>query len=173
MNFAESSTTPLPSFKPMGYVRTPFINSAPRQPHLTDNKPCKIILDPEYSDSLFRLNEFSHIYVLAWLTQAKIPPSMHVIPPWDGKTEVGLFASRSPNRINPIGLSIVQLIAIHENELTISSIDFFDKTPILDIKPYIHDLDCKTDANQGWLTEHGNRDHLNLHIRGIAHSQEE
>jgi len=94
---------------------------------------------------------------------------MTVIPPWANRIQVGLFASRTPLRPNPIGLSIVQLREIRSNRIYTSNLDVFDGTPLLDIKPYIRDLDSKTEANCGWIDDLPDRDHLTLHIRGIPH----
>lgn len=90
-------------------------------------------------------------------------------PPWAGGLRVGVFASRSPRRPNPIGLSIVRVLGVKDNEVITSGLDAFDGTPILDIKPYIKDLDSKADANYGWVEDLEDREHLTLHIRGIPH----
>ncbi len=90
-------------------------------------------------------------------------------PPWAPEMEIGVFASRSPNRPNPIGLSIVKIKKIINNIIYISGIDAFDGTPVLDIKPYLKDLDAKCDANYGWVDETGDENHLALHIKGIPH----
>jgi tRNA-Thr(GGU) m(6)t(6)A37 methyltransferase TsaA len=96
------------------------------------------------------------------------PEDMKAHPPWFKGEGVGLFASRSPNRPNLIGLSIVKLRKIEGNVVVTSLMDALDGTPLLDIKPYFAELDAKEDANYGWLDEDG-REHLMLHIRGIPH----
>lgn len=79
-----------------------------------------------------------------------------------------MFASRSPARPNPIGLSIVRLKKVVGNEVFTSGLDVFDNTPLLDIKPYINDLDSKHDANYGWIDNlSGNKRYFFLHIMGI------
>jgi tRNA-Thr(GGU) m(6)t(6)A37 methyltransferase TsaA len=90
-------------------------------------------------------------------------------PPWTVGVKVGVFASRSPVRPNPIGISIVRIKGIINNAIFTSGMDVFDGTPLLDIKPYIKDLDTKPDANYGWIEDMDNREHLLLHIRGIPH----
>ncbi|MDY6794065.1 MAG: TrmO family methyltransferase [Actinomycetota bacterium] len=80
-----------------------------------------------------------------------------------------MYASRSPVRPNRIGLSVVRLKSIVDNEILTSGLDVFDGTPVLDIKPYIKDLDTKTDANYGWIEEMHDFEHLLLHIKGIPH----
>ena len=65
-------------------------------------------------------------------------------------TARGLFATRYPSRPNPIGLSIVRLLAIHDHRLEIEGADMLDGTPLLDIKPYVPDFDARTDVRTGW-----------------------
>jgi len=87
-----------------------------------------------------------------------------------GGVKVGLFASRSPVCPNFIGLSIVQIRSIVNNKIFTSGLDVFDKTPLLDIKPYVKDLDSESDANYGWIGEINDYEHLLLHIKGIPRS---
>ena len=95
---------------------------------------------------------------------------MVVNPPWSQGTTVGLFASRSPRRPNPIGISVVRVKKIVDNEIFTSGLDVFDGTPVLDIKPYLKDLDSKADADYGWIADSGSdMDHLLLHIKGVPH----
>jgi tRNA-Thr(GGU) m(6)t(6)A37 methyltransferase TsaA len=95
---------------------------------------------------------------------------MKVTPPWTKGQQVGLFASRSPLRPNPIGLSVVRVKEVSENRVYTSGLDVFDNTPLLDIKPYINDLDSKCDANNGWVQMIDEDEHLALHIQGIPHN---
>jgi len=95
---------------------------------------------------------------------------MLVSPPWIPGTKIGLFASRTGVRPNPIGISIVRIKKIEDAAIFTSGLDVFDKTPLLDIKPYIKDLDSKEDANYGWMDDlDSNKEHLLLHIKGIPH----
>ena len=94
---------------------------------------------------------------------------MRFTPPWLKDKELGLFATRTPSRPNPIGLSIVRLINVIDTKIIVSGVDVFDGTPLLDIKPYIKDLDDKADANYGWLNDVDNKEHFMLHIKGIPH----
>jgi len=95
--------------------------------------------------------------------------SMTIRPPWIPGSEIGVFASRSPVRPNCLGLSIVRIKDISNNQIVTSGLDVFDGTPLLDIKPYINELDSKTDANYGWLEDLDDRDHLMMHIKGVPH----
>ncbi len=95
---------------------------------------------------------------------------MIVDPAWIDNKKVGLFASRTPERPNPIGLSVVRIKKIIGNKIFTLGLDVFDNTPLLDIKPYVKDLDSKKDSNYGWIENlKGNMEHLLLHIKGIPH----
>ncbi len=154
---------------PIGVIHTPYETSAPYQPVAQDEGEFRLCLDPRYAAGLQDLDRFRYIYVIYLLDRVKRVPSMVLSPPWTPGKWVGLFASRSPARPNPLGLSIVEIKAIEDNEIFTSGLDVFDGTPLLDIKPYIKGLDTKDDANQGWLDDLEDRDHLLLHIQGIPH----
>ena len=127
-----------------------------------------IEVEPAYEAGLNRLEEFSYIYVLYYLHRRSGKISLETRPPWTDQV-VGLFASRSPHRPNPIGLSVVRLQRRQGNNLFVSGLDVFDGTPLLDLKPYLQELDSKADADYGWLNGSEDRDHLLLHIKGIPH----
>jgi tRNA-Thr(GGU) m(6)t(6)A37 methyltransferase TsaA len=156
--------------KQIGVIRTPYTDNAPYQPVEKDEGDFRIVVEPQYADGLCKLATFHYIYVIYYLHRIKQEPSMIVSPPWAGGLEVGVFASRSPVRPNCIGLSIVRIKDIINNEILTSGLDVFDGTPLLDIKPYIKDLDVKVDANYGWIEEIDDREHLLLHIKGIPHN---
>ena len=96
---------------------------------------------PEFCDGLYRLEEFSHIIILYWLhlrdhetdrSTLKVIPRRH-----PGAPEVGVFASRSPSRPNPIGLSVVELVRINGCRMLVKGLDAIEGSPIIDVKPYI------------------------------------
>ncbi|MEA3254377.1 MAG: tRNA (N6-threonylcarbamoyladenosine(37)-N6)-methyltransferase TrmO [Candidatus Altiarchaeota archaeon] len=155
--------------KQIGVIRTHYIDNAPYQPVKEDEGDFRIVVDPRYTEGLYKLDGFRYIYVIYYVHQVKREPSMIVSPSWAGGVDVGVFASRSPVRPNYIGLSIVRIKQITGNEILTSGLDVFDGTPVLDIKPYIRDLDVKSDANYGWIGEINDFEHLLLHIRGIPH----
>ncbi|MBW2062522.1 MAG: tRNA (N6-threonylcarbamoyladenosine(37)-N6)-methyltransferase TrmO [Deltaproteobacteria bacterium] len=156
--------------KQIGVIRTPYIDNAPYQPVDEDKGEFRIVLDEEYIDGLTDLDSFQYIYVIYYVHRLMRSPSMIESPSWTPGTKVGLFATRSAVRPNPIGISIVRLKKIVNNEIFTSGLDVFDTTPLLDIKPYIKDLDSKSDANYGWLDDlDSNKEHLLLHIKGIPH----
>ncbi|CAA7600645.1 tRNA-Thr(GGU) m(6)t(6)A37 methyltransferase TsaA [Acididesulfobacillus acetoxydans] len=154
---------------PIGTIHTPYFSlNAPPQPNKNASGEFWLSLDEEYVPALERLESYTHIYVLFYMDKAA-KPNLTADPPWAPGVEVGLFASRSPHRPNPIGLSIVEVKEISGNEIVISGIDVFNGTPLLDIKPYIHALDCKEDANDGWLDDLADKDHLLAHLLGLEH----
>ena len=159
----------IPRMSSIGTIMTPYTESAPYQPVNEDDGDFRIIVEPEFKDGLKELSKFRYIYVIYYIHQVKTDLSMVISPPWTRGAEVGVFASRSPVRPNPIGISVVRIKKITGNEIHTSGLDIFDGTPLLDIKPYLKNLDAKEDANYGWIEDLDDREHLLLHIRGIPH----
>ena len=157
------------SLSSIGIIKTPYLDSAPYQPVDTDDQEFYLQLESEYIAGLKDLDSFTYIYVLYFIDRLNAIPKMEVSPPWAAGRQVGLFASRSPVRPNPIGLSVVRIKKIIGNRVYTSGLDVFDGTPLLDIKPYINDLDSKCDANNGWVQGFDEDEHLALHIQGIPH----
>ena len=116
----------------------------------------EIIIKEDLKDALSRIDEFSHIIVIYWMH--KLPPSQRSIIKVHPKGNhnlpiVGVFASRSPARPNPIGITTVKLLERRDNVLKVTGLDALDGTPVLDIKPYIPGDDSSTEAKApGWLT---------------------
>ncbi len=156
-------------FEQIGLIRTPYLESAPYQPLDTDKGNFFIVVDRRYEDGLRELGKFRYLYVIYYAHRAARSVETIISPPWAEGKRVGVFSSRSPVRPNPIALSIVRISKIVRNTIHTSGLDVFDKTPLLDIKPYIKDLDSKADANYGWIEDMDNMEHLALHIRGIPH----
>lgn len=154
---------------PIGVIRTPYTDTAPYQPVEDAEGDFRIVLDEQYAEGLRELDTFTYLYVIYFIDRIAEEPSMLVPIRWAGDKTVGVFASRSPVRPNPIGLSTVRIHRIVGNEIITSGLDVFDGTPVIDIKPYIDDLDAKHDANYGWLGDIDDHDHLLLHIKGIPH----
>jgi tRNA-Thr(GGU) m(6)t(6)A37 methyltransferase TsaA len=153
-------------FHQIGTIRTPYRDRVPRS--TTEEKGDEvftILVNEEFREGLEKLGSFSYIYVLFYLDRpiersdrpigpsdrTKRRVSMIVAPPKGGGVEVGVFSSRSPDRPNPIGLSVVRVLGVSANVVRISSIDVLDETPLLDIKPYFGSSDSKPDAGDGWL----------------------
>lgn len=130
-------------FKPIGYIRSPFKNreDIPRQSVLASDKEAIIEILPEFEKGLLGLKEGENIVVFF---------NFHKSDSYDLRfkshstgDEIGVFASRSPNRPNGIGQSIVLLEKIEGNKLYIKGVDMLDETPLLDIKPYSRGLNPK------------------------------
>jgi tRNA-Thr(GGU) m(6)t(6)A37 methyltransferase TsaA len=163
------------SFSPIGTIHTPYTSlHAPFQPQPHAAGEFWITLGKEYLPGLRQLDAYRYIYVVYFMDKIISPPAdLLVTPPWAGGYEVGLFASRSPQRPNPIGLSIVEIKAIEGSDIIISGIDAFNGTPLLDIKPYSLSLDSKPDANDGWLELHPDKEHCLAHLLNTAHEHGE
>ena len=104
-------------------------------------KQSQINIFSKFCDGLQKLNRFSHIIVLYWLHKRdneKERETLKVIPKrHPGAPEVGVFASRSPSRPNPIGACVTELVEMEECTLTLKTLDALQNSPIIDIKPYI------------------------------------
>ncbi len=128
----------------------------PRQSGLVKTKG-KIVFEKEYSDpsALKGLEDFSHLWLIWDFSENENKDwSPTVRPPrLGGNKRVGVFATRSPFRPNPIGLSSVKILEIKQCEITVSGADLMNGTPIYDIKPYIPYTDCHTDAVGGFSDE--------------------
>ena len=115
-----------------------------------------VVVDNSLIEALDRLDEFSHIIVLYWMHRATatepLPTKVHPM----GKGElplVGLFATRSPNRPNPVGKATVRLLQRRGNILQVEGLDAIDGTLVIDIKPYMPGYDSVTDAKTPqWIT---------------------
>lgn len=141
--------------KTIGIIHSPFKEkfSIPRQANLIDI-PMKIELLAPFNreESLSGLSEFSHLWVL--FSFHKIDSSeeqLSVRPPrLGGNKQMGVFATRSPFRPNRIGMSVVKIIKVNKHEILISGGDFLDQTPVLDLKPYIKEVDSIIDSKSSW-----------------------
>ncbi len=147
--------------KPVAYIKTDFPTKfgIPRQSGLIDSLESKIIFTPEYRDknALRGIEDFSHLWLIWHFSENDAKQwSPTVRPPrLGGNKRVGVFATRSPNRPNPIGLSSVKLLCIEDDPqfgavLIVSGADMLDGTPIFDIKPYLPISDVHLDAKGGF-----------------------
>ena len=115
-----------------------------------------IVVNSNLTAALDGLEEFSHIIVLYWLhkTANTSPPALKIHPRGRaGLPLVGLFATRSPRRPNPIGKATVKLLKRQDNILKVEGLDAIDGTPVIDIKPYIHHYDSATNTRApSWIS---------------------
>ena len=139
--------------KPIGYFQcsTNAKHRAPRQPDARLGLDGIIALEKghDFEQALLDLDGFSHIWVIYSFHRAEGWKPM-VLPP-RGEKKRGVFATRSPYRPNPLGLSVIQLEKIQGLTITVKGTDLLDGTPIYDIKPYIPYADCHIDAQAGWI----------------------
>lgn len=132
----------------IGRIRTPWATTAecPRNSGGRRDATAAIELDPRYELGLKDIGLMSHLYLLYWLHLSRrdliLQMPSHVSEPR------GVFALRSPVRPNPIGLSVVELLGVDGNRLTIRNIDCVDGTPVIDIKPYFASVDSYPDARR-------------------------
>ncbi len=138
---------------PIGVVRSPFTEKmqAPRQPGVKEAAPGTVELFTgfDFEHALEDLSTFRYIWLLFWFDRSE-GWRPKVLPPRSEKRR-GLFATRSPHRPNPIGMSLVELTGIDGLVLSVGGLDLLDGTPVLDIKPYIPYADSRPDADHGWL----------------------
>ncbi len=127
--------------RPIGYVRSPYKKKgdAPRQGRLSDTVS-EIVIEDRYTEGLMDIEKKVHLFVFSWFDRSD-RTVLRATPPHEG-VEHGVFATRSPNRPNPIALSLVDLIAREGNVLSVSGLEALDGTPVLDIKPYSPEIDC-------------------------------
>jgi tRNA-Thr(GGU) m(6)t(6)A37 methyltransferase TsaA len=144
-------------FEPIGYIETCFKErfGTPRQPGLVPSSWGQIRLRNELnlSDALVGLDGFSHIWVIFVFhqnTNKGIKTKVH--PPRLEGEKIGLYATRTPHRPNPIGLSVVKLEKIEGGIVYVSGVDLVDGTPVLDIKPYLPTSDALPEARMGWTS---------------------
>lgn len=152
------------NFLPIAYIRTDFNDKfgIPRQSGRVKELQGTIIFEPQFRnpEAIREIEGFSHLWLIFDFSLShKSEWSPTVRPPrLGGNKRVGVFASRSPFRPNPIGLSCVKLERVEYSEkygnmLVVSGVDLLDNTPIYDIKPYLPFADCVKDAKGGYAEE--------------------
>jgi len=139
-------------YQPIGKINTPFKKpeGVPIQPKAGKNITGTVEIFPEFADGLKDLDGFSHIYLIYHFHRSKLHP-LFVVPFLD-TVERGVFSTRAPNRPNLLGISIVKLKKVERNLLHIRGVDILDGTPLLDIKPFISELE-PDEIRIGWLEE--------------------
>lgn len=137
--------------RPIGFVHSPYMEKAeaPRQATASQGAEGRIAILREYEHALSDLEGFERIWVLFWFDRAE-GARMKVLPPRSDRRR-GLFATRSPHRPNPIGMSAVRLIRVEGLDVFVRDLDMIEGTPVLDIKPYVPYADAFPDAKEGWL----------------------
>lgn len=144
-------------FTPIGIIRSPYPEPVgmPIQAVAAQGVAGQIELDPIYQAGLQDIEGFSHLILLYYLHL--VQESSLLVTPFLDNQPHGIFATRSPKRPNPIGLSIVRLVRVEGNILHIEDVDIVDGTPLLDLKPYVPTFDIREGAAIGWFEQNADR----------------
>ena len=140
------------TLEPIAVVRSPYRNTADIPKGLGAEHEAEGVIEirPEYEPGLQDIDGFSHLYVV-WIFDRADGSSLIAYPPSDDRPH-GVFATRSPQRPNPIGLTIVSLLARDGRSLRVRGVDMLDGTPVVDIKPYLSNVPADQ-LRRGWLEE--------------------
>jgi tRNA (adenine37-N6)-methyltransferase len=138
--------------QPIGYVRSPYKDAReiPRGLGTQHNAEGVLEVRQELELGLTDIEGFSHLFVI-WVFDRSEGFELLGTPPSDSRPH-GVFATRSPKRPNPIGLTVVELLRREGPRLHVRGVDMLDQTPILDIKPYLSNV-SRERLRRGWLAE--------------------
>ena len=143
--------------KPIGIIKTGFdrIENMPIQPRGGQDLLGTATLEEDYVEGLQDLDGFSHIYLIYLFNKTR-ETRLKVVPFMDTVAR-GVFATRSPARPNPIGMSLVELVEVRGADVVFRGVDILDNTPLLDIKPFIDKFDRVEESRSGWMVSGGNQ----------------
>ena len=139
----------------IGRILTPFIEASgtPIQPAYSGGTEGRVIVDDLFADALDDIEGFERVWLVYWMDRvASFTPR---VVPYRDTQERGLFATRSPCRPNPIGMSVVRLVGRDGGVLRVADVDILDDTPLLDLKPYVPGFDAHPSSRAGWFEECG------------------
>ncbi|MBI4470621.1 MAG: tRNA (N6-threonylcarbamoyladenosine(37)-N6)-methyltransferase TrmO [Acidobacteria bacterium] len=138
--------------RPIGYIRSPYLDQSQIPKGLGVEQRAEGVLEllPEFELGLKDIEGFSHLFVI-WVFHASKEFNLEGVPPCDDRSH-GVFATRSPRRPNPIGLTVVQLLRRDGLKLHLKGVDMLDGTPVIDIKPYLSSIPMEK-LHRGWLAE--------------------
>lgn len=150
-NFKEREFPEHITFRPIGIIHSSFksLKGIPIQFHQSEAEG-EIIIFPEYQAALKDVDGFSHIYCIYYFDMVKQPVPLQSKPFLDDEKK-GVFSTRTPFRPNPIGISVLEVINVENNVITVKNIDILDSTPVLDIKPFLTEFDGIKSVKSGWL----------------------
>jgi tRNA-Thr(GGU) m(6)t(6)A37 methyltransferase TsaA len=142
------------NINPIAVIKSPYceLQNMPVQPCGAQNSYATIEFLEEYVEGLSDLEGFTHIYLIYHFHKVK-QPQLKVIPFNDKtKSSRGVFSTRTPMHPNSLGLSLVELVNVEGNCVTIRGVDILDGTPLIDLKPYIPQFDkVSGDVTTGWM----------------------
>ena len=138
--------------RPIGFVRSPYTDTSqvPRGFGARHDVEGILEIAPEFEEGLRDIEGFSHLFVI-WVFDRSDKVELLGTPPTDDRPH-GVFATRSPYRPNPIGLTVVRLLRRDGSRLHVHGLDMLDGTPILDVKPYLSSISPE-ELKTGWLRE--------------------
>jgi len=141
------------AMRPIGFVRSPYRETSeiPKGPGAEHRAEGVLEMRPELEAGLQDIEGFSHLLVV-WVFDRAEGCELVSTVPLDPETAHGVFATRSPRRPNPIGLSVVELLGRDGPRLRVRGVDMLDGTPILDVKPYLSSIPGEK-IRRGWVAE--------------------
>jgi tRNA (adenine37-N6)-methyltransferase len=166
------SSTKTLELQPIGYISTPFKSKAdaPHQPEGGTEGIITLLEGQNFEQALEDLAGMEKIWLLYWFDRnPNWKPK--VLVPRGPRQKRGVFATRSPHRPNPIGLSLVDLVEVRGLTLRVRNVDLLDGTPILDIKPYLPHVESHPDASSGWIEEAIKQGEYSVNYSELATSQ--
>jgi tRNA (adenine37-N6)-methyltransferase len=146
------------TYVPIGVLRSPYaaLDGMPLQTVAATEVEATVDLDARVHGALRDLDGFSHLWLIAHLHRVD-GWTPEVTPFLDDDRPRGVLATRSPRHPNPVGLSLVELLAVEPGALRIRGIDLLDGTPVLDVKPYVPLFDAREDVRTGWFADAAER----------------
>ena len=143
---------------PIGFISSPYKNpkDVPRQSIYAKTEEAFAQVKKQYQSGLKDLDQFSHAIIIFYFHRSS-REDIQAIPFIDSQKR-GIFSIRSPHRPNHIGCSVVSINRIVDDKLFFSGVDMIDKTPVLDIKPFIPSIDHVDSVSLGWLAQYKNDD---------------
>lgn len=139
----------------IGTIHSPFCEAAgtPIQTVYGRDVAGTVVLHASYAPALDDIEGFERLWLIYWMDRTG--PFKPRVLPYRDTVEHGLFATRSPNRANPIGMSVVRLVRREGATLYVADMDVLDGTPLLDLKPYVPEFDCHPNSRAGWFDKAG------------------
>lgn len=160
---AYTDVVPFPehiTLEPIGRVHSPYKqrHGTPRQPGATSarERPAdsriEVFAHRVPVQALQDLEGFSHAWIVSWF-HLNGPRRKPLVRPPRGGPKRGVFSTRAPHRPVPIGLSVVEVLRVDNHMLHVRGLDLLDRTPVIDIKPYLVDVEALPHASRGWLDD--------------------
>ena len=139
----------------IGTIQTPYreVCGTPIQTVYGQGVEGQVIVDEAYAAALDDIDGFERVWLIYWMD--RVGPFKPKVVPYRDTVEHGLFATRSPSRPNPVGMSVVRLLKRDGCRLDVADVDMMDGTPLIDIKPYVPAFDACPVSRAGWFDTPG------------------